>query len=127
MKRLKVMLVDDSPVFAEAAVGFLAGERRLYVLAVASSGHEALGRIDAERPDVVLMDLHMPKMDGLEATRRIKSLAGAPQVIMISLDDTVEHRFAAKAAGADAFLGKCRMGAELFDLIDRVARPEVEK
>jgi CheY-like chemotaxis protein len=127
MKRVKVMLVDDSPVFAEAAVSFLAGERRLDILAAASSGHEALGRLDAEQPDLVLMDLHMPAMDGIEATRRIKLRAGAPRVIMISLDDTVEHRSAAKAAGADAFLGKSRIGTELIDLIDQFARPEVEK
>jgi DNA-binding NarL/FixJ family response regulator len=122
MKRIKIMLVDDSPIFAAAATQFLAGDQRLELLPVASSGPEALVRIAGEQPDVVLMDLHMPAMDGLEATRQIKSRAGAPRVIMVSLDDSSHNRCAAKVAGADAFLGKSRVHAELPALIGRIAQ-----
>ena len=121
MKRTRVLLVDDSAVFAQTAKEFLAGDARLDLLAVASSGQEALGRIDKDRPDIVLMDLNMAEMDGLEATRRIKAERFPPRVVVVSLDDTPENRIAAHVAGADAFLGKGRFGAELPALLQRWA------
>jgi DNA-binding NarL/FixJ family response regulator len=121
MKRIRILLVDDSEVFAHAAGEFLAWEERIEMLESASSAGEALARMDAERPDVVLMDLRMPVMDGLEATRLIKARATPPVVIVISLDDSPGDQFAARAAGADAFLSKTRIGTELLGLIDLLA------
>ena len=123
MKRVKVLLVDDSAVFAQAAKEFLAGDARLDLLSAAASALEALGRIDKERPDIVLMDLNMPEMDGLEATRRIKAERFPPRVVVISLDDSPANRIAAHVAGADAFLGKRRFGTEMPGLIGRWTGP----
>jgi two-component system nitrate/nitrite response regulator NarL len=127
MKRIKIMLVDDSPVFAVSATQFLRSEPGLEVLGVASSGPEALGRVANEQPHVVLMDLHMPAMDGLETTRRLKAQAGAPRVIVISLDDSSENRSAALGAGADAFLGKSRFALEIPAMLGTLAQMDDKK
>lgn len=121
MKRTRILLVDDSAVFARAAMEFLAADERLELLDWASSGKEALRRVEAERPDVVLMDLHMPEMNGLEATARIKAERFPPKVIVISLDDAAQNQAAAHMAGADAFLGKSKIGTQLPSLIERLA------
>ncbi len=120
MKRTRILLVDDSAAFAQAAEAFLAVDDRLEVLRWASSGVEAIERVEAERPDIVLMDLHMPVMNGLEATTRIKAGRFRPKVIVISLDDDVENEAAAHIAGAEAFLGKSNVGTQLPALIERL-------
>lgn len=125
MKRIRILLVDDSAVFAQAAKEFLTANTRLEFLAWASSGAEALNRVERDRPDIVLMDLHMPAMDGLEATSRIKAERFPPKVVVISLDDASENRIAAYIAGADAFLGKSEVGTQLPSLIERLAGPAV--
>jgi DNA-binding NarL/FixJ family response regulator len=121
MHRIKLLLVDDSPTFALTAKQFLDGDARLDVLGIARSGLEALDRVESDRPDIVLMDCHMPGINGLEATRLIKAHSPVPKIIVISLDETPETRNGALAAGADAFLGKSRFGAELPALIQRLA------
>ncbi len=120
MKRTRVLLVDDSPVFAQAAREFLAGDERLEMIGWASSGAEALERVETERPDIVLMDLHMPAMNGLDATTRIKAERFPPKVIVISLDDASENQAAAYIAGADAFLAKSKVVTHLHSLIERL-------
>jgi CheY-like chemotaxis protein len=121
MQQIKLLLVDDSPTFALAAKQFLAKDASLHVLAIARSGLEALDRVETDRPHIVLMDFHMPGMDGLEATRRIKARGPVPKIIVTSLDATPETRRSALAAGADAFLSKSRFSAELPGLIQQLA------
>ena len=85
---LRLLLVDDHPVVRAGLRGMLAGEPDLEVVAEAADGEEAV-RMSAElRPDVVLMDLRMPGMDGAEATRRIAALDPAPAVLVLTTYDT---------------------------------------
>jgi DNA-binding NarL/FixJ family response regulator len=106
MGDISVLLVDDNAEFLESAAQFLAREQGLRIVGQASSGPEAIDQVGVLRPDVVLMDVEMPGMSGLEATRRIKAAAAAPRVVIVSLHDSLEHRRAAEQAGADGYIGK---------------------
>jgi len=100
------MVVDDSLQFASAVGLFLACKGNFEVLASANSGSEALARASAERPDLMFIDISMPGMNGLAVTSLIKGREAAPKIVMMTLEDSEEHRIGALAAGADAFLPK---------------------
>lgn len=86
----------------------------------AGSGEEALRLADALRPDVVLMDLAMPGMNGLEVTRRLKVHWPTLAVIIITVHDEDAYRRTALAAGAEAFLVKKTLGADLWPTLVRI-------
>lgn len=110
MKRFRILLVDDNVVFArvakQAIEELFALDEGIEVMATAGSGEQALARIGRDRPDLVLMDLHMQDMDGIETTRRIKSSDNAPPVVIISTCDDEELAAAAAVAGADDHMCK---------------------
>ncbi|MEI6669006.1 MAG: sugar phosphate nucleotidyltransferase [Acidobacteriota bacterium] len=114
---VRVLLVDDSPHFIESAERFFADELGVDVVGSALSGAEALDLVARLHPDLVLMDVAMPGMDGLEATQRIKALAASPRVIILTLYDTPKYREAAHRAGADGFVPKADFGEKLLPLI----------
>ena len=118
MKRIKVMIVDDSLQFASAVAQFLSCSGTFEVLASAHSGDEALARAGTERPDLMLIDISMPGMSGLAVASSIKALQAPPKVVMMTLEDSVEHRVGAIAAGADAFVSKDEFARELHDVVE---------
>ena len=113
----RILLVDDSPHFIESAKRFLADELGINVVGSALSGAVALEQIAQLRPDLVLMDVAMPGMDGLETTQRIKAHTDPPKVIILTLYDTPKYREAAQLAGADGFVPKADFGEKLLPLI----------
>jgi DNA-binding NarL/FixJ family response regulator len=117
------MVVDDSLQFAKAVVQFLACEGAFEVLASAHSGGEALARAGAERPDLMLVDVSMPGMDGFAVVSLIKAQEGAPKVVMMTLEDSEQHRIDAIAAGADAFLPKDNFARELHAVVRKLFGP----
>jgi len=106
LKRIRVMVVDDSLQFASAVAQFLACNGNFEVLASANSAGEALARTSSERPDLMFIDISMPGMNGLAVASLIKRREDAPKIVMMTLEDSDEHRIGAIAAGADAFLPK---------------------
>lgn len=114
-----MLLVDDSRSFLAAAREFIEAER-VTVVGEAASGPEALDAVARLRPDLVLMDLAMPGMNGLEATHRIKALPDPPRVIVLTLHDGEEYRRAAVEAHADGFVAKSALAAELVPMICRM-------
>jgi DNA-binding NarL/FixJ family response regulator len=100
------MVVDDSLQFASAVAQFLACNGNFEVLASANSAGEALARISSERPDLMFIDISMPGMNGLAVASLLKGREAAPKIVMMTLEDSDEHRIGAIAAGADAFLPK---------------------
>ncbi|MCI2418158.1 response regulator transcription factor [Saccharopolyspora sp. K220] len=92
------------------------------VIGVAGDGREALDRLATTSADVVLMDVRMPRLDGVETTRRLLSRDGAPKVIMLTTYDLDEHAFAALRAGASGFLVKDADPEELLAAIRTVHR-----
>ncbi len=117
---LRVLLVDDSWEFLGSVEHFLSAEPRLKIIGYASSGQEALDQVKLLRPDLVLMDLTMPKMNGLVAARRIKAQSDAPRVVILTVHNQPEYREAARAAGADGFLSKSEFGAQVLPLIENL-------
>jgi DNA-binding NarL/FixJ family response regulator len=103
---IRVVVVDDSISFREALVSFLAGLPALAVVGQAGNGMEAIDMARQVRPDVVILDFVMPRMDGIAATRALKQLDPPPRVIVCTLvEDDLLHEMVL-AAGADAFLLK---------------------
>ena len=117
MPTIRALLVDDYADFLESASQFLSTVPHIQVVGCAHSGSEALQAVDRLRPDLVLMDLAMPGMSGLEATRRIKAQAGAPRVVIVTLHSSPGYRIAARAAGADGLVSKSEFGEDFLPLI----------
>jgi DNA-binding NarL/FixJ family response regulator len=114
MKQLNVLLVDDHPGFISAAMRSLRRLEWLNVVGTAGNGIEAIAQCETLRPDAVLMDLAMPEMGGLQATRLIKAQDNPPFIVIASHFDDGEHREHALRAGADAFVSKL---AYLHDVV----------
>ena len=106
MSKITVLLVDDHEGFINAALRHLRKVEWLEIVGRASNGLEAIERSETLRPDVVLMDLAMPEMGGLQATRLIKTQDAPPFIVIASHFDDAEHREHAMRAGADDFVSK---------------------
>lgn len=121
---IRVLLVDDHPVVREGIRGMLSTEPDLEIVGEAGSGPEAVVRVAALEPDVVLMDLRMPGGDGAEATERIRADHPAVHVLVLTTYDTDTDILRAVEAGATGYLLKDTPRAELADSIRSAARGE---
>lgn len=119
MKKITVLLVDDHDGFINAAMRHLRKLDWLDVVGRAGNGLEAIERSESLRPDVVLMDLAMPEMGGLQATRLIKTQDAPPFVVIASHFDDSEHRTHAMRAGADAFVSKLSYIQEVLPILEK--------
>jgi DNA-binding NarL/FixJ family response regulator len=116
-----VLIVDDQPLQRLGFRMLLESNQDTEVLGEASHGAEAVRQAAALRPDVVLMDVRMPGMDGIEATRRILAAGGRSRVLVLTTFDLDEYAYAALRAGASGFLLKDAMPEELLAGIRAVA------
>jgi DNA-binding NarL/FixJ family response regulator/two-component sensor histidine kinase len=120
---LRVLLVDDHPLYLEGLHGLLAA-RGVQVVGVAHDGVEAQAQARALQPDLILMDVQMPRCDGVEATRRIKAELEQVQVVMLTMAADEETLFEALKAGASGYLLKNLAGAQFFALLRQVMAGE---
>jgi len=118
---IRVLIVDDDALVRAGLSMMLAGTEDIRVVAEASDGSEAASAVDAYKPDVVLMDIRMPGLDGLAATERVRSREGAPQVIVLTTFDADDHVLRALRAGAAGFLLKDTPPPEIMRAIRLVA------
>ena len=121
---VRVLIVDDHPVVRNGLRGMLAGEPGVAVVGEASDGAEALAVADRLSPDVVLMDLRMPGMDGIEATAAFAARGGGPRVLVLTTYDTDADVLRAVEAGATGYLLKDASSGELARAVHAVARGE---
>ncbi|NJQ03674.1 response regulator [Streptomyces zingiberis] len=117
---IRVMLVDDQALLRTGFRMVLAAQPDMEVVAEAGDGAEAVEALTAADPDVVLMDVRMPRLDGVEATRRICALEGAPKVLILTTFDLDEYAFSALRAGASGFMLKDVPPTELLSAIRAV-------
>jgi YesN/AraC family two-component response regulator len=117
---IRVLIVDDQPRARKSLKALLTTWSRVGEMYEASNGREALQLVKELQPELVLMDVRMPEVDGLKATAQIKALC--PQVKVILLSMYPEYRDEALGAGADAFVGKGEAPDELLHLLSAVMR-----
>ncbi len=113
----RVLVVDDQRLFADGLVALLAGDERIDVVGQAHNGRDAVELAAELCPDVVLMDLYMPLMDGVEATRLIRRASPTPCVLMLSGGDARADLRRATSAGAAGYLSKDIMSSDLVGAV----------
>ncbi len=121
---IRVLLVDDDPLVRAALSMILKGARDIEIVGEAGDGSAAINFARELGADVVLMDIRMPRLDGLEATRRLVAMADPPRVIVLTTFDADEYVARALADGAAGFLLKETKPEDLVDGVRRVARGE---
>jgi DNA-binding NarL/FixJ family response regulator len=115
---MRVLIVDDSDEYRRYLQRILAEQEDLILEEEAADGEAAILLAQQLRPDVILMDIHLPGIDGLNATRRIKEQLARTAVIILSNDEV--YRDVAEICGADAFLPKCSSISQILAVIRRV-------
>ncbi len=124
MSAPRLMIVDDHALFRESLGNLLAYRGRFDVVGDTGTGEEAVRMAVDLEPDVVLMDINMPGMDGIEATRQIKALLPGARIVMLTVFDDQERLFEAVRAGAQGYLLKSIRSQELLEQLDGLSRGE---
>ncbi len=117
MSRVRVLIADDHRLFAESLMVLLSQDDRLDVVGTAGDGREAVKLAQTLRPDVVLLDVNMPLMDGVTALSELRLLVPDARLILLTGTESTSEREAARRAGADAFLLKSVPPETLLDVI----------
>ncbi|MFD5308430.1 response regulator transcription factor [Streptomyces ardesiacus] len=121
MTAIRLLLVDDDPLVRAGLALMLGGADDVEIVGEAADGDEVGPLVDRTRPDVVLMDIRMPVVDGLTATERLRARADAPQVVVLTTFHADEQVLRALRAGAAGFVLKDTPPAEILDAVRRVA------
>lgn len=123
-KQITVVIVDDHEMVRRGAAGYLAAQENIQVVGEAETGSDALKLVEELVPDVVLMDLVLPEMDGIETTRKVKDISPRTQVIILTSFHEDEYIFPALQAGAISYLLKDVKAAALVEAIQLAALGE---
>ncbi|MBU2665918.1 response regulator transcription factor [Actinoplanes bogorensis] len=121
---IKVLIADDQAMVREGFGALLGAQPDMLIVGDAADGEAAVARARELRPDVVLMDVRMPVMDGLEATRRLAAVDGGPRILILTTFDLDDYVYAALRAGASGFLLKDAPAADLINAVRVVAAGE---
>jgi DNA-binding NarL/FixJ family response regulator len=125
VKALRVLVAEDHAVVREGTRDILEREAALTVVGEASNGQEAIDLTAALRPDVVVMDIRMPILSGIEAARQIRQVSPESRVLILSAYDDEDYIIAAMEAGASGYLLKTAHGEEVIAAIMAISRGEV--
>lgn len=118
---VKVLIADDHRLFAEALEAILAADDRIELVGLAGDGEEAVRMAEEQRPDVILMDISMPLMDGIAAAKVIKAADEDVSILMLTGSNDRSDVDRARKAGAAGYVTKDRIAAELVEAILEVA------
>ena len=125
MNKIRLMLVDDHEVVRVGLKTFLQTQEDFEVVAEASDGEEAINRAMATHPDVILMDITMPGVDGLEATRRLRVLSPKSLILALTVHDDKQYFMQMLAAGASGYITKQAAGDDLIAAIHTISAGNV--
>jgi two-component system nitrate/nitrite response regulator NarL len=120
----RVLLVDDQPLFRRAIATLIASQPGFHVVGEAENGLEALELARRLNPDIVLLDIEMPVMNGVETTRRLREELPAVKVVILTVSEDDDHFFDAIRYGAQGYLLKDLRPEQLYDLLRAVMRDE---
>ena len=123
-EKIRILITDDHPVVREGLSAMLSREHDIKVVGEAKDGREAVAKVNELQPDIVLMDLRMPEMDGVEAMRQIRKDHSDIQFIVLTTYNNDEYIFKGIEAGARAYLLKDAPRDQLFKAIRAVSRGE---
>lgn len=123
--QIHVLIVDDHPIVRSGLRSLLTAESDIEVVGEATDGKEGLEQTESLRPHVILMDISMPNLDGLEATRQIKSRFPDVQILVLSMHRSDEYFFEMLRAGASGYILKSARTSDLLEAIRVVSRGEV--
>jgi DNA-binding NarL/FixJ family response regulator len=123
---VRVLVADDHQLMREGTAALLSADERVEVVGLARDGREALALAERRAPEVVLLDLNMPEVDGLEACARLRGMRSprAPEVLMLTVSEEEPDLYAALRVGAAGYLTKDVPPAELIEAVLAVARGE---
>ncbi len=123
---IRVLVADDHQLMREGTAALIGADERIEVVGLARDGGEAVALAERRRPDVVLLDLNMPGVGGLEACARLRGLGSppTPEVLMLTVSDEEPDLYAALRVGAAGYLTKDMPPAELIEAVLAVARGE---
>lgn len=121
---LRVLLVDDHVLFRKGLSALLSERTDIQIVGEARDGLEAIDAAREYLPDVILMDVNMPRCDGLEATRRIKREMPHVKIVILTVSDDDQHLFEAIKSGAQGYLLKDLEPYQLYDLLESISRGE---
>jgi DNA-binding NarL/FixJ family response regulator len=116
-RRIRVLIADDEPLFVETIEALLASDDRVEVVGTASDGQEAVELARSLAPDVTLMDISMPTLDGIEAARKIREHDPTACILVLTGSSISADVDRSRQAGVAAFLTKDRLGTQLLDAI----------
>jgi DNA-binding NarL/FixJ family response regulator len=114
---IRVLLVDDHGIIRDALYYLLSAQGDIHVVGTAVDGQDAVEQVRLDCPDVIVMDIAMPRMDGLQATREICKFCPATRVVMLTIYDSREHIKQAMKAGAQGYVLKDAAGKELVEAV----------
>lgn len=121
---IKLLLVDDHPVFREGLAALLGTRSNFQIVGQASNGGEAVKLAREFSPDLVLMDINMPGVNGIEATRQIHSELPDTRIVILTVSDEEEDLFEAVRAGAQGYIVKSLTSRDVLDFIEKAAQGE---
>lgn len=122
MKKIKVIIADDHTIVRKGLCAILAGESEIEVVGEAEDGRDAIRKVEQLQPDVVLLDIAMPLLNGLEATRQLRKRYAKLKILILTMHDNEEYVFEALRAGASGYLVKRSAPNELISAIKAVYR-----
>ncbi|MGA9855634.1 MAG: response regulator transcription factor [Gammaproteobacteria bacterium] len=120
--QIRVLLADDNAYFMECVCNMLSGHEWLQIVGSASNSDECLALIAEQRPDVVVLDLEIPEINGFEITKRINSLSTKPRIIILSLYDEPEYRDGGQNLGVYGYVSKAEVSTNLIPLLQNLSQ-----